>query len=696
VSATGTEPSVTGTELRATYRLQLTSSFGFRAARALVPYLRDLGVSHLYLSPSFQARPGSTHGYDVIDPQRLSDAMGGEDEFGALSGEARAAGLGIVLDIVPNHMAADDANRYWADPELRAKFFDVDPVTGRHRRFFDIDDLGGIRQEDPQVFEETHALALSLIREGVIDGVRVDHPDGLADPAGYLRRLVGRGARRVWVEKILDPGERLRDWPVSGTVGYEFLNDVCALFVDPAGEAPLSALWASVSGDPRTFAEVAFEAKLEQAQGTFSPEVERLARELGTGRTVPGGLEGLARALSSLPVYRTYVEPASGRIEEADREAVAHLDPAYQRLLRLEDGAPGEFVTRFQQTTPAIMAKGVEDTAFYRYGRLLALNDVGGDPSRFGIDVARFHAGCLERSVRFPLNLITTMTHDAKRSADVRARIAALAAMPEEWRTQVERWFALSEPLRFAGAPDDTERYFIFQTLAGAWPIERARIQAYMEKALRESKRNTNWVDQNHDWEEAVKRFCGALYDEPGFLAEFEPFVERLATEGERAALGQLVLKLTAPGVPDIYQGDELPYRALVDPDNRRPVDWDWRQAMLRRLMGGSPPTGETRKLFLILRLLGLRARRPEAFLRGGYEPLDAGTEACAFLRGGGVLVVVGVRSATPSGVLAGPGGRWRDVLRGEERSFGSTEPLEQVVGSHGFGVYERLERAIF
>ncbi len=694
--------SAPASELRATYRLQLNSSFGFAAARSLVPYLRDLGISHLYLSPSFQARPGSTHGYDVIDPQRLSDALGGEQEFTELSGAARDAGMGVILDIVPNHMAADDANRYWADPQLRAKFFDVDLVSGRHRRFFDIDDLAGVRQEDPEVFEETHALALALVREGLIDGVRVDHPDGLADPPGYLARLADRGVQRVWVEKILDADERVRDWPVSGTVGYEFLNDACALFVDPAGEEPLTRRWESVSGDRRTFGEVAFEAKLEQAGGTFRPEVEWLARELGAndGAAVAHistespsfDLEALARALSSLPIYRTYVDPAAGRVEEADRRALEGVEPGLRRLLLLEAPAPPGFVTRFQQSTPAIMAKGVEDTAFYRYARLLALCDVGGDPSRFGIDAERFHAGCLERAERFPAALVTTMTHDAKRSADVRARIGALASIPEEWAAQVERWFELTESLRDGGAPDDVERYFLFQTLLGAWPIERERVQDYMIKALREAKRNTNWVQQNHDWEEAVRRFCAALYEDRAFLEQFEPFVERVAGEGERSALAQLVLKLTAPGVPDTYQGDELPYRALVDPDNRRPVDWAWRQAMLRRLMGGSPPVAETRKLFVLLRLLGLRARRPEAFVGGEYEALDAGPAGCAFVRGHAVLVAValpraGVESA---GALQGAGGRWRDVLSGEERSLSGREPLGRVLGEFGIAVFER------
>ena len=685
MSARGSSPGAVATELRATYRLQLTSSFGFAAARSLVPYLRDLGVSHLYLSPSFQARPGSTHGYDVVDPGRLSDALGGEDQFRRLSRAARDAGMGVILDIVPNHMGADDANRYWADERLRPKFFDIDPATGGHRRFFDIDDLAAIRQEDPDVFEATHALALALVGDGLIDGLRVDHPDGLADPGGYLRALSERGTDLVWVEKILDPGERLRDWPVAGTVGYEFLNDVCALFVDPAGEAPLTALWEAVSGDARPFGEVALEAKLEQAKGTFTAEVERLAREDPSVAT-----ELLPVALSSLPVYRTYVDPVSRRIEEADRAAVQGLDPQIRSRLLLERDAPAGFVTRFQQTTPAIMAKGVEDTAFYRYGRLLALNDVGGDPSRFGIDVAHFHAGCRERAERFPLNLITTMTHDAKRSADVRARIAALSSMAEEWRVHVERWFELTEPLRDGGVPDDRERYFLFQTLVGAWPIERDRTRAYMEKALREAKRNTNWIDPNREWEQAVERFAAGLYDDQGFLAEFEPFAARVAAEGDRAALAQLVLKLTAPGIPDIYQGDELPYRALVDPDNRRPVDWDLRQAMLRRLMGGTRPTGEAVKPFLIMRLLGLRARRPEPFL-GSYEPLPAGANCCAFVRGGALLVAVGIGSAAPEGELEAPGGRWRDVLQGEERSFARREPLTRVLSRRGLAVYERL-----
>jgi (1->4)-alpha-D-glucan 1-alpha-D-glucosylmutase len=691
-------------ELRATYRLQLSSDFGFADARELVPYLRDLGISHLYLSPSLQARRGSTHGYDVVDPRHFSRELGGPEELGALSGSARDAGMGVILDVVPNHMAAGEQNRYWADPELRARVFDIEPETGVYRRFFDIGELAGVRQEDPAVFEETHELVIALVREGLIDGLRVDHPDGLADPAGYLARLRDHGVERVWIEKILDPGEHLRDWPVCGTVGYEFLNDACALFVDPAGEPALTALWEQVSGDRRSFAEIAHEAKLEQIRGPFAQDVERLMRELGAQDFGAGGdtyaasapefgRAALEQALASLPVYRTYVDPASRTVDPEDRRWIeaSGMDPEIAATLLLEREAPAAFVTRFQQTTPAITAKGVEDTAFYRYCRLISLNDVGGDPARFGIGIDRFHAGCLERAERFPLNLLTTQTHDAKRSADVRARIDALSSMPEEWGEHVGRWFEITDRWRDGGAPDDVERYFLFQTLVGAWPIAVDRIEAYMEKALREAKRNTSWVDENADWEDAVRRFCRSLYSDEAFLADFEPFAARVARVGERASLGQLVLKLTAPGVPDMYEGDELAFRALVDPDNRRPVDFDWRQAMLRRLMGGSPPVGETRKLFVTLRLLGLRARRPEPFA-GSYEPVQAGDAAVAFLRGGEVLVVVAVRAGAVRGLLEAPGGgRWRDVLRSEERSLDSRMPLQDIAGELGIAVFERL-----
>jgi (1->4)-alpha-D-glucan 1-alpha-D-glucosylmutase len=673
------------TALRATYRLQLGPGLDFSAARALVPYLRDLGISHLYLSPSFQARPGSAHGYDVTDPGRISEELGGEEEFRALAG----AGLGVILDIVPNHMAADDGNRYWADPELRRKFFDIDPETGRWRRFFDIDHLAAVRQEDPEVFAETHRLALRLVREGLVDGLRIDHPDGLADPGGYLRRLRAEGVERVWVEKILDPGEPLRDWPVEGTVGYEFLNDVAALFVDPAGERILTALHPSQFSPARS--------KHEQVVTTFAPEVDRLRRV----RDVPN----LEQALSSLPVYRTYIPP----VTEEDRAALA--DNPVRELL-LEGGAPKEFVTRFQQTTPAVMAKGVEDTEFYRYVRLLALNEVGGDPTRFGIAVDDFHRGSLERARRFPRGLLVTQTHDTKRSGDVRARIGALAGMAGKWEEQVSRWRVLVPLDR---GPSWDEAYLIFQTLVGAWPLELERLEAYVEKALREAKVHTNWVDPDADYERAVRDWCRSLYANRAFLDELVRFVERVAPEGERSALGQTLLKLTAPGVPDVYQGDELWALSLVDPDNRRPADWERRREALSELRAGAAPTRETIKLFLIQRALDLRARRPEAFA-GGYTPIEAGERCCAFLRGAPaatsppragaasasaraspvVLAATAVRRSSEGIGLElpeGAAGRWRDVLSGEELELRGRVPLERIAfGEWPVALLERLD----
>ena len=577
--------------MRATYRLQLGPGLGFREARALVPYLVELGISHLYLSPSLQARAGSTHGYDVVDPTRISEDLGGEEAFRALC----AAGLDVVLDVVPNHMAVGEGNPFW--PEA----FDVG------RRFFDIDELGGVRVEDPEVFELMHRKVLELVRDGAVQGLRIDHVDGLARPGEYLRRLAERGVQRIWVEKILQPGEELPSWPVEGTTGYEFANEVTALFVDPASEEPLTSLYEELTGERRPFREVAYEAKLEQARTTFRREVERLA---GLGE-IP--VEEVVRRLAGLSVYRTYRSEASGS---------------------------SEFVTRFEQTSGAVMAKGVEDTAFYRYSRFVALNEVGGDPARFGLALEQFHRMNAKRAKRFPLHLLTTTTHDTKRSGDVRARLAALSWTMDEWSERIRRWSALDDP---------NENYLLWQTLVGAWPLEPERLAAYMEKALREAKVNTNWIEPNEEHERRVREAIGALYS--SLPKDFEPFAARVAEAGRRIALGMTLLKLTVPGVPDLYQGDELEFLALVDPDNRRPVDWERRRLALR-----DPPP----KLRAILAALDLRSRRPRAF-SGSYEPLEAGDEVCAFERGGQVRVAVPLR---PNAVKPSfPG--WRDLLPG-------------------------------
>jgi (1->4)-alpha-D-glucan 1-alpha-D-glucosylmutase len=617
----------------ATYRLQLGPSLTFARARALVPYLRELGVSHLYLSPVLQARSGSTHGYDVVDPGRVSRELGGEGELRELC----SAGLDVVLDVVPNHMATSEENEFWRDPELRRRCFDVDEATGLHRRFFDIGELAGVRVEDPHVFEATHHVVLRLVAEGLVDGLRVDHPDGLADPRGYFERLRDGGVDRVWVEKILQPGEPLRDWPVEGTTGYEFANDVQALFVDPAGEQVLTEL----AGESRSWADVAFEAKLAQAETAFTPEVDRLRRLHDDPE--------LTRALASLPVYRTYVEPWSGRVDQADRDALAAVPERLRRILLLEERGHDEFVTRFQQTTTAVMATGEENTAFYRYVRLLALNEVGGDPGRFGISVDQFHRA---NTLRRPHGLLAGTTHDTKRSADVRARIGVLSGMAARWAEEVTAWQALNA---HDGGPDWTEELLIYQTLVGAWPLEPERLEAYVEKALREAKRNTSWLEPNERWEREVKEFCRGLFENERFRAAFEPFAADVAVAGEQAALAQLAVRLTSPGVPDIYNGDELPYFALVDPDNRRPVDWDaCAEALERR---------DEPKLELIRTLLALRARRPQSF-EGGYEPLPAADGTCAYRRGDDVAVAVSFRGGAP--VCELPPGRWRNLLKGD------------------------------
>jgi (1->4)-alpha-D-glucan 1-alpha-D-glucosylmutase len=611
--------------LRCTYRLQLLPHLDFRRARELVPYLRDLGISHLYLSPAMQARSGSTHGYDVVDPTHISEDLGGEDEFRALC----EAGLGVVLDIVPNHMAAsDEENPFWRDPLRRAKFFDVEWRTGGVRRFFDVGDLAGVRMEDPEVFEVTHRKVVELVREGLVDGVRVDHPDGLANPARYLHRLRETGIERVWVEKILEPGEQLRDWPVCGTTGYEFANELTRLFLDPAAEEPLTQLYRSFTGEMRPFGEISHEAKLEQARTTFEPEVDWLLAELGDdGR----GLD-LPRALASFHVYRTYVDPDAGEADPLDRQAVAEaqLPARLAALLTLDQRGHDAFVIRFQQTTPPVMAKGVEDTAFYRYNRLLCLNEVGGDPGRWSVSIDEFHASNLERARRFPQQMLTSQTHDTKRSGDVRARLAALSWIPQEWAEQVQGWH---EALGRDGAPDANEEYFVYQTLAAASPIKPERVDAYLEKALREAKVNTSWLEPNERWEAEVKAFAREAAE------QVRPFAERLALLGERIALAQTLLKLTCPGVPDIYQGDELWDISLVDPDNRRPVDWEQSRRLLAELQRGAAPTREAAKLYLVWKTLRVRAEHPEAFA-GGYASADAGPGMCAYTRGDGEILV--------------------------------------------------------
>jgi len=624
---------------RATYRLQLTPEHGFAQARELVPYLRDLGVSHLYLSPSLQARAGSQHGYDVVDPRRISDTLGGEDEFRALAG----SGLGVVLDIVPNHMAAVDENEFWRDLRLREMFFDVDLHTGFHRRFFDVGELGGVKQEDWEVFWATHAKVIELVRAGVVDGVRVDHPDGLANPTEYFERLAEAGVEHVWTEKILESGEELRDWPVNGTTGYEFLNDVMAVCVNRDAEERFTELYEEFTGDTRRFEDIVALSKLEVAVNTFEPELRRLHQDVEVGN--------LPLALASFHVYRTYIQPWRGLVEDADKAEIgrASVSEELRRILFLQEPGNEDFVVRFQQTTGPVMAKGVEDTAFYRYFRLAALNEVGGDPGRFGLGLDAFHEANGRRAERFPLHMLTTYTHDTKRSPDVRSRIVALTWLADDWAARVRAWHD-----ELGGLADPREELLVYQTLVGALPIERARLDGYLEKALREGKVSTNWLSPDEAHERGVQEFAARA---AATIAR-DPFLDRVRQVGRRLALAQILLKLTAPGVPDVYRGDELEDLSLVDPDNRRPVDWQARRDALRALRGGARPDARTEKLYVTWKALALRAEHEAAF-GGGYEPVDAGRGVCAFVRGGEVLVAAAVE---PGASLRLPRG-WRDVL---------------------------------
>jgi (1->4)-alpha-D-glucan 1-alpha-D-glucosylmutase len=624
---------------RATYRLQLTPDFGFAEARRLVPYLRELGISHLYLSPSLQAREGSQPGYDVTDPRHVSEALGGESGLRALADE----GLGIVLDIVPNHMAAVDESPFWRDQQLREMFFDVDMHSGFHRRFFDVGELGGLKQEEWEVFWATHAKVIELVRDGVVDGVRVDHPDGLADPGEYFDRLAEAGVEHVWAEKILEPGEELRAWPIEGTTGYEFLNDVMALCVNRDAEEAVTALYESVTGDTRRFEDIASLSKLEVAVNIFEPELRRLHQEVE--------VDNLPLALSSFHVYRTYIRPAAQEVDEADRAEIgrANVSEELRRILFLQLPGPDEFVVRYQQTTGPVMAKGVEDTAFYRYVRLAALNEVGGSPARFGLTVDEFHEANRRRAARFPRHLLTTYTHDTKRSPDVRARIVALTWLVDEWRDTLARWRTKLGPLE-----DPREEMLVLQTLVGAAPIERERLDAYLEKALREAKVNTNWLAPNVEHETKVKEWAARAAS----LVDGDPFLGRVREIGRRLALVQLFLKLVSPGVADIYRGDELEDLSLVDPDNRRPVDWAEREKALAALRAGARPDARTAKLYVTWKTLRFRAEHEEDFA-GSYEPVELGAGVCAFVRGAAVLVAAAV---DPFVTPRAPDG-WRDVL---------------------------------
>ncbi|MGQ0652853.1 MAG: malto-oligosyltrehalose synthase [Betaproteobacteria bacterium] len=730
----------------ATYRVQLHKGFRFADATKLVPYLAKLGISHLYSSPFLKARPGSTHGYDVIDHNAVNPEIGSEKELRALLDTLKKHGMGMVADLVPNHMGVLHAdNAWWLDvlangpASPHARFFDIDwsrgklllPVLGRHygaaletgelkvdlaknclryfdhrfplsskslrgvkrpprgalevhklleqqhyrlaywrvasdeinyRRFFEITELAGVRIEDRTVFEATHGLIRRLAQSGGIDGLRVDHPDGLADPEQYFERL-GELSVRPWViaEKILADHETLHaDWALHGTTGYDFANLLSGLFVDAAAEARFERIYARFTGDGRRFAEIARESRLLIMDTTLAADLHMLSNWLariasGNRFTRDYTASGLRKALAAIaahfPVYRTYVTPRG--VSDADRrtidwavkaarrashfadasvfdfvQSVLTLDAAPQGGARREEMA--RFAMRFQQFTAPVVAKGVEDTAFYRYNRFIALNEVGGNPGRFGVSLKAFHAAGEARAKRWPYSMLGTSTHDTKRSEDARARLAALSEAPGLWRMALGRWSVLNRSHRteiawnMSGqpAPSRADEIHYYQALIAVWPGDSpeglaARLKAYMLKAAREAKLHTSWINADAEYEAALERFVGESLANPLFQRDLEETLPRLVRAGELIGLSQALLKVASPGIPDYYQGTELWDYSLVDPDNRRPVDY----AQRRRLLDSSSHP----KLNVIRKGLEVRRRMPALFHGGQYEALYAG-----------------------------------------------------------------------
>ncbi|MDB4891533.1 MAG: malto-oligosyltrehalose synthase [Gemmatimonadetes bacterium] len=813
--------------LIATYRLQLNADFTLHDARTRVPYLRRLGVSHLYCSPVLAASPGSTHGYDVTDPTHVSETLGGDEAFVALADAAHDQGMGIVLDIVPNHMGIGADNPYWDDllangrrsqyadwfdvawraptkrlsgkvlvpvlgdtlekilargeialevneRSLRARYFthsfpiaaDTIPqelrgassdtlaewsagdsgrrrireLLGRqhyelafwrtaqrdvnYRRFFDVNELICLRVERQEVFEATHRTVLRFVADGVVDGLRVDHIDGLLEPRRYLERLrdavnarrpATSGSERfpIFVEKILAAGESLpAAWPVDGTTGYEFLTALEDVFIDPAGFAAIEKSYRR--GGPANFASIAVESKRRVLRATLNADVRRIAPMLASvgklaawpERPIAAYAGAIVELIAALPVYRTYIDAERPEADERDRLVLssafaraaesAHVDHEAMRALErslLDEWRNAEaelararlaFVLRLQQLTGPAAAKGIEDTALYVYAPLSSRNEVGGDPglSLEGA-VERLHERLAERAERHPRSLNATNTHDTKRSADARARLDALSEHPARWMRALRRWRRWHRPLRALVkgrlAPTRTADDFIYQSLVGIWPLTEAhaagpeglaslreRLTAYMQKAMREAKVSTSWTDPDEQYEAAIIGFLSRVLDageSDEFHADVRAFVATVAPQAMYNALGWLVVHLMAPGVPDLYQGDELWYAALVDPDNRRPVDWGERERLIEvveseatlprcerlRTWRDVMHTGEL-KMLIARELLAFRRERAALMSEGESKRLVVAGEhadrVVAFRRGekgaGEAIVLVG------------------------------------------------------
>ena len=854
------------TPVRATYRLQFTADFTFKDGTELVPYLKDLGISHLYASPVFAARSGSTHGYDITDYNRLNPELGSDAEFRAMADALHQAGMGLILDFVPNHMGiggADNAfwdsvmewgqdspyahwfdvdwhapgmegkvlfpflgNAYatvlqdgglelklgedgrfaiwahgthrlpicprdyadilkaagaavasdfapmaaaeagdprwpglfarlagetvdlsaWRDPMMlealiarqhwRAAKFNLDADAINYRRFFTISDLAGVRVERADVFEETHQLVLALLRDGVIDGLRIDHIDGLRDPKGYclmLREAAGRPFP-LYVEKILGPEEHLpASWQTDGTTGYEFGNEMVTLLADPAGTEALTRIYHDFTSRTMPPAEVVHQGKIAVLEGPMRAEAEAVTTRLaGLARLVPewgdlgrGAIRAaLAQVIAALDIYRAYAD-ADG-ISPGDRARITaavgaaqarapEIDPAVwaliQDVLTLDlsarlNGHEAEVLeaaARFQQLSGPVMAKGLEDRALYRFNRLIALNEVGSHPGHFQLPVASFHTAQATRLREAPRNMLGTSSHDTKRGEDARMRIVAISGHAELWRQKLAEWHGL---LHDPAAPlDANEEYFFYQLLLGAWPeVEgesfETRVTEAMLKSVREAGANTRWVFGDESYEDRIRALVGRAMRSAEFRSAFGDLARRVSADAEAASLIQTTLKLTVPGVPDIYQGAEMWELSLVDPDNRRPVDFDARQQALREVLDGPvAPEGRgaaTVKLALTARLLRLRAAMPELFSQGSYEPVPAegpAAESClGFLRrDGGRMLFVAARlhpsahasalSETVFQLPRGAGAEWRDLLAAAPASLpGSAAELFETL----------------
>jgi (1->4)-alpha-D-glucan 1-alpha-D-glucosylmutase len=736
-----------------TYRLQVNRNFTLDDAARVIGYLDELGVGAVYLSPILQSTIGSDHGYDTTDVTRVDRDRGGPEALTRLMTRARSAGLGVLIDIVPNHLGIERPieNPAWWDvlrlgPGSRyASWFDIDWSRGRivvpilgddaqltladgelryfehrfplapgswsdgenadvvhdrqhyqlihhsrgnseinYRRFFAITTLAGVRVEDPEVFSATHALIRDWCEAGV-DGLRIDHPDGLRDPLGYLHRLRSFASEQwITVEKILEPGEELpKTWPVAGTTGYDAMREVNGVFIDHDREPEFTALYRRLTGDPGTIGDH-IEAGKRLVLNTLLPaEVRRMA---ALAPDIPEAGAALAEVAIAFEVYRSYLPEGVADLDHA-LAAAARRRPELSGILdqlspRLHDHGD-DLALRMQQLSSAAMAKGVEDTAYYRYSRFVALNEVGGNPDQFGIPLQEFHALQASRLSRQPASMTGLSTHDTKRGEDVRARLAVLSEIPEAWAGFAELFLSMTS------IPNRRFGYFLAQTLAGTGPIEPARVHAYAEKAMREASEDTTWTATDESYEAAVHEAVDLAYEDPRLRGAWDQLDVLITAPGRSNSLGQKLVQLTMPGVPDVYQGTDLWEDSLVDPDNRRPVDFADRIRMLESLVDAPPGIDETgaAKLWVTRQALRLRRDRPRWFT--DYRAVEASgptqDHLIGFDRGGAITLA----TRLPVGLAAAGGWQqtsveipapYDDVLTG--RRWSGRVPVEDLLAS--------------